>query len=174
MLGIGEGQGPGGVEVVRDCLLGLLDSLGLVLGMYIRKGREFLKPGGGASGGDSGCSGEVMREIGDESFGKGHGKNFPRNLGVRALREENQLRTFPFWIEKFLTAIPDGSLIYTKMSLLSFFFLVFSSRVCEFNQKGVSFHFLLYYSQFLLSFFFHFPYFKPKFMCKNINLLDNP
>lgn len=64
MLGVGEWQGSGGVEVIREGLLGLFDGLGLVLG------RDFVEVWELCGGG------EVVGEDGEEGFGDWHARWF--------------------------------------------------------------------------------------------------
>lgn len=64
MLGGWKGEAPGGVEVVGEDLLGLLDDFGLVLVGDIG---EFREPCGGFGG-----SGEVKGKESVERFGEGH------------------------------------------------------------------------------------------------------
>lgn len=73
------------MEVLCEGLLGLLDSLGLVLGVYFRKAREFRNAAAGGGGGGCCRGGEVTSEDGEASFGKGHGKRLLRVEGIRAL-----------------------------------------------------------------------------------------
>lgn len=64
VLGVGVGEGPGGVEVVGEDLLGLVESFGLVLGGDIG---DFWEPFGGCGG-----RGEVVGEEVQQGFGEGH------------------------------------------------------------------------------------------------------
>lgn len=64
VLGVCVRQGPGGVEVVCEDLLGLFEGFGLVLGGDIG---DYWQLCGGFGG-----SGEVARKEGEEGFGEGH------------------------------------------------------------------------------------------------------
>lgn len=71
MLGVGEWQAPGGVEVLREGLLGLLDGLGPVLGGNFGEAWKI-------------CGGrEVVGEDVEEGFGDWHARCYCEGLVVR-------------------------------------------------------------------------------------------